>query len=244
MKKGLLALVLVLSLAPVANATVIDAVTDGVGSKGHAGTIDDPLEVGETIEIKLVLNHNPYPGYPSYDGYLLSSMDTMLNVSGPGTLQERHAKNPWTGVPGNEIRLWDTYFTPLRGPTDIPLRYPYDTRPIMDLRIVAVGCEYIFLDLSINGLGEYAPYGDPLGNPWPGWIPLVDEDLGDLALYVALTGDIDGDWDVDLDDFACFASQWRRTGCGQCDGADLTGDGNVDFTDLDEFSKNWLGDCF
>ena len=247
MKKGLLALVLVLSLVPVADATVIDVVTDGIGSKGHAGTIDDPLEVGETIEIKLVLNHNPYPDYPSYDGYFLSSMDTMLTVSGPGTLEQKKVgKVPyWDPVPGNEIQLQDGYLTPLRGPADIPFDDPFRPGLVIELRIFAVGCEYIFLDLSINGPGEYAPYVCPSGGPYPpGWVSLTGSDLGDLALYVALTGDIDGDWDVDLDDFACFAPQWRRTGCGQCDGADLTGEGNVDFADLKEFSKNWLRDCF
>ena len=85
--KGFFVLALIFILPYASNATVIDVITQGNGSKGHAGTIIDPLEVGELIEIGLTLNHNPYPGWPSYDGYLLSSMDTKLSVSGPGSLE-------------------------------------------------------------------------------------------------------------------------------------------------------------
>jgi hypothetical protein len=53
-------------------------------------------------------------------------------------------------------------------------------------------------------------------------------------------GDIDDDDDVDGPDFALFAANWGDTGCGLCAGADLTGDGNVDFYDLKEFADNWL----
>ena len=79
-----------------------------------------------------------------------------------------------------------TYVPPLRGPTGIPLRYPDEPRPTMELLIVAVGMGHIALDLSINGLGEYAPYSDATGlNPYPdppGWVPLTEFDLGDFVL--------------------------------------------------------------
>ncbi len=45
---------------------------------------------------------------------------------------------------------------------------------------------------------------------------------------------------LDLIDFAMFAEQWLKTDCGSCEGADLTGDGNVNLSDLEEFAKNWL----
>ena len=86
MMKKLLILMLVLGLASLAGASVIDVVTVGVGSLGHAGTSNDPLVPSETIEIGIVLNHNPYPGFPAYDGYTLDGMDLDLHVSGPGTL--------------------------------------------------------------------------------------------------------------------------------------------------------------
>jgi len=193
--RKLLIFLLVFGMASLANATVIDVVTVGLSDLGHSGYPDDPLHSpGESVEIKIVLNHNPYPGFPSYDGYLLSSMDTMLSVSSAGSLEMRTgAKNPWVPIPGNEITLSEEYLTPLRGPADIPIHDPFhmpgpDPPAIVDLRIAAVGMGSIILDLSINGLGEYANYtqpGVPLG-PYPdppGWLTLVEGDLGDLALY-------------------------------------------------------------
>jgi hypothetical protein len=53
-------------------------------------------------------------------------------------------------------------------------------------------------------------------------------------------GDIDGDCDVDMIDYALFAAQWLWTDCGQCGKADLTNDGNVDKCDLLMFAANWL----
>ncbi len=53
-------------------------------------------------------------------------------------------------------------------------------------------------------------------------------------------GDMDIDGDVDFVDFALFADQWQQIGCGECGGAELTGDGNVDISDLKEFVENWL----
>jgi exonuclease III len=53
-------------------------------------------------------------------------------------------------------------------------------------------------------------------------------------------GDIDGNHYVDFADMALFANYWQQTNCGLCGGADLTGDGNVDWYDLREFCDNWL----
>lgn len=55
--------------------------------------------------------------------------------------------------------------------------------------------------------------------------------------------DLDGDRDVDLDDYACFADNWLRQACTDdppCAGADLTGDTNVTLEDLSAFTGNWL----
>jgi hypothetical protein len=54
------------------------------------------------------------------------------------------------------------------------------------------------------------------------------------------TPDMDEDGDVDFDDFAMFAARWMDIGCGLCDGADFTGEGNVDTLDLGEFGDSWL----
>ena len=84
--RSVAAVAILLILSSCANATVIDVITDGLGTNGHAGTIENPLVPGDWIYIDIVLNHNPYPGYPSYDGYALDAMDLSLHVSGPGTL--------------------------------------------------------------------------------------------------------------------------------------------------------------
>jgi len=52
--------------------------------------------------------------------------------------------------------------------------------------------------------------------------------------------DLDDDGDVDLGDFAEFAPCWGQVGCGLCEPADFTGDGNVGPDDLIELAGNWL----
>jgi hypothetical protein len=59
--------------------------------------------------------------------------------------------------------------------------------------------------------------------------------------YIGGNGDMDLDGDIDLVDYAQFASRWQDTGCGSCGGADLTGDGNVLIEDLQIFCDNWMG---
>jgi hypothetical protein len=81
--KKMLALLLVLGLASMASATVIDVVTVGVGSMGHSGTINDKLMPSETIELAIVLNFNDGP---VFDGYGLSSVDLDLHTAGAGSL--------------------------------------------------------------------------------------------------------------------------------------------------------------
>ena len=45
---------------------------------------------------------------------------------------------------------------------------------------------------------------------------------------------------MDFYDFAKFALRWMDTDCGQCDGADLVSNGNVDWKDLLKLTENWL----
>jgi len=55
-----------------------------------------------------------------------------------------------------------------------------------------------------------------------------------------IPGDLELDRNVDFIDFAFFAEYWRSVACGQCGGADLSGDGSVDVDDLADFADNWL----
>jgi hypothetical protein len=58
--------------------------------------------------------------------------------------------------------------------------------------------------------------------------------------YIGGNGDMDLDGDIDPLDFARFAQYWQLTGCGNCGGAELTGDGNVWIDDLRQFCDNWM----
>ncbi|MCX5637483.1 MAG: fibronectin type III domain-containing protein [Planctomycetota bacterium] len=56
-------------------------------------------------------------------------------------------------------------------------------------------------------------------------------------------GDLDGDLDVDFNDFAIFSEHWMESGCietSPCSIAELTGDANVTADDLEVLAENWL----
>ena len=58
-----------------------------------------------------------------------------------------------------------------------------------------------------------------------------------------LTGDLDGDCDVDLEDFGSLAAHWFiscPTDPNDCGGGDLVENGIVDEADLIEFTSHWL----
>ena len=90
--------------------------------------------------------------------------------------------------------------------------------------------------------------GDPRSRPfvcdWTGdgrLDVLIGARDGKVHLYQSETpGDMDGDHDVDFEDFALFAAYWQHTSCGQCGGADLTDDGQVGLHDVARFVENWL----
>jgi len=62
----------------------------------------------------------------------------------------------------------------------------------------------------------------------------------DMGAYEFIPGDLDHTGDVYLPDFCAFASTWPQTACGLCNGADLTGDQNVDYRDWQQLIDNWL----
>jgi hypothetical protein len=80
------------------------------------------------------------------------------------------------------------------------------------------------------------PCTDDSGN---GTAPFADMGADEYSYL----GDLNFSGCVNFVDFAMFAPHWWESGCGTCDRADLTGDGEVDFSDLREFAANWLAGC-
>ena len=71
---------------------------------------------------------------------------------------------------------------------------------------------------------------------WPEFYP-----PSSITTYgFGIPGDFEPDGDVDLADFCIFAERWLDAVCDACGGADLTGDGNVQWDDLKELTDNWL----
>jgi hypothetical protein len=77
---------------------------------------------------------------------------------------------------------------------------------------------------------------------------LIGSGDGKVRLYRGITdsktkskaGDLDGNDIIDLADLALLITSWPQTDCGLCDGADLTGDGNVDKDDVHRFIDIFL----
>ncbi len=68
---------------------------------------------------------------------------------------------------------------------------------------------------------------------------LTDAEI--LALYeTKYIADMDEDDTIGTGDFAGLAANWQMTGCGDCSGADFTGDGIVGIDDLALLSLMWL----
>jgi hypothetical protein len=176
--KRLLLCLLVLQACAMGN--IISVVTDGVGSFGNAGTAGDPLFIGETISIKIVLNDNPVVG--TDDGYALSMFDLVLVMSGPATLDAGSLAfdaaitgNVEDDTPADGIidQISGICFTQVVGATDLVLNLTVtvtdDSGPVL-------------VDISIGNLTQAADYGEA-GFPEANWYDLIDGDLDDLTLY-------------------------------------------------------------
>ena len=203
--KNLLVLVTVMLMASTASAGIIDVVFDGVGDMGHTGTFEDPLNGGETIGVKIVLNNNPYAGYPSYDGYVIDIMEVELK-STYGTLgivQNTSGKNPLDDIGVNED--WDLKDYTINGPDSIGLSYaalnpirasngqPVDliwnllyTNSTGYPLYAGQDYNYKIVDLKLDGLvhvgDDYWPGADGPGANGNAWYSAVEDDLGDLVI--------------------------------------------------------------
>ena len=255
-----------------ANATVIDVVGYDIGlSGGRTGTSTDPLEPNDTIGIKIVLHNNPYPGWPSYNGYILKEANLRLEVSGPGCLTQKFNSKGVPIPPGVHPDFSYT-IAPIdcNGIDPIHLLAPEcgvpqpatteDVDLVWDLLLDCTGNGEVFINLSINNPGLYSEFYDPGCNY--NWLPIYESDLGDLYIYqgpqwpdcwlwpAQCHGDChDNDGDVDNDDFLVF-----KPAFGSNDGdanydpcADLNRDGHIDNDDFlifkPNFGKTGLSGC-
>ena len=203
MMKKVLALILVLGMTSLANATIIDVVTVGLGDMGHAGTSEDPLVESETIAIQIVLNHNPYTGYPAFDGYGLDGMDLDLHVSGAGSLevvqkeimiapgvfewvddlQYHEDFGVWTQsdplIVGNQIASMSG------GVLEGGIQSQEGGTPLVwNLLIHCDGRGEILVDLTLAGSTRVSEYwNSSTDEPYPEWFYAEEIHLGDLVLY-------------------------------------------------------------
>lgn len=83
-------------------------------------------------------------------------------------------------------------------------------------------------------IGHTASNGDPNLVVYPALLSITS---------VALSGDLDDDGDVDFEDFAILASQWKQTpGIPSAD-ISIPADNFIDMLDLAELVKQWLAGC-
>ena len=201
---------LVLGVASLANATVIDVVTVGVGSLGHAGTSTDKLSIGETIDIAIVLNHNPYPGFPSYDGYFTDRIGLDLHVTGAGSLGVVMKTLKTGDIPdlGYHSGLGWSFSDPLIVDNGIAKMWGGALEGgvqgnedggggpgVLIWNLVIhneTGLSDILVDLTLQDpasrYSDYMQPGTPPG-PYPdppGWLTLVEGDLGDLWISATI----------------------------------------------------------
>jgi len=195
--KKLLALLIILGTVNIAGAAVLKVVPVDVGlSEGRLGSQQDVLLPSDVIGLAIVLENNPFyigeVAYPEYNGYYLSSMDVDLEVSGAATLLvgEDMFGNPllgvnaglspftWTGIAGNAIaKMSGVALTPI-GPGEQDI--------IWDLLLHCDGLGVFVIDLTLNGLSEYAEYEKTAsGGSWV-WAAMTEGDLGDLVIYTGI----------------------------------------------------------
>ena len=93
----------------------------------------------------------------------------------------------------------------------------------------------------LDEIPQYDDNGDGISHT----DPVPEGGDGTLGCQTYLTdviiGNVDGDDDVDFEDYSTLAAYWMETGCDRC-AADLNCDTNIDALDLLDFAENWLAE--
>lgn len=197
--KKLLAMCLVLAIASVANAAVIEIVRVDIGSSGgRLGLSDgDKLDVGDVIGIDLIVAHNPYPSFTSYDGYLVSNIDFSLTANGAATISATSfMKDLITPIVTSDLDtiVWET--APIDGSGNIVRIQGLSLGGVNGdsaSNLILSGLTWVasndglqILDLGLVGQSQYAEFTTPPdggGGEFGGWINMVEADLGDIMIY-------------------------------------------------------------
>ena len=201
MMKKLLVVMLVFGMASLANAGVIDVVTVGLGDMGHAGTSNDPLWLSETIPIQIVLNNNPYPDFPDYDGYFTDAFGLDLHVTGGGSLSAGFVATSKTGdvydiLHHADLDVWAQSDPLIVGNSIAKMAggvlsggIQGEAVLIWNLFVQCDGPDDVILDLTLQDVdshySDFMQPGTPDG-PYPdatGWKALLESNLGDLTIY-------------------------------------------------------------
>ena len=209
--KKILTLLMVLGMVSIANATIIDVIKDGTGSAGHAGTASDPLDIGETILIQLVLNDNDWvssrygEAQADFDGYVLSGFDVSMTVGSNGTVMKKggfggavtgHASFALFGMVGFDD-TGDNYIDNISGASSLTAPIAGANGPIplvWNFKVEALSAGIINVDLGMNvetGGGSLNDYGDfppslspdPIPEPFE-WKNMVQTDFCNLDIHV------------------------------------------------------------
>ncbi len=108
------------------------------------------------------------------------------------------------------------------------------------------GYEFVESDgvaIDLAGLPRSRPFVcDWIADGYPD--VMIGASDGNVHLYqTIIPGDIDNDHDVDWSDFAALALYWGATDCGQCGGADLFDDDQINMLDVLTLAQHWLAGC-
>ena len=208
--KKLLAMFLVLGMASIANATILDlvvvSITDEQGQPTDRDglTPETALAPSDYVLLGLRLNENPTPSPGGFPGYGLTSFDLDVHVTGEASLSldifttfygatgvawDKSSAVTMGAVIQSSPQSIDQLTGVITAPADVPGEVMILGGGILFHCEGGDGLNLVPVDLTLNGLTQYSEYVNSLGDPMPpvsmggGWKDLTADQLGGLELY-------------------------------------------------------------